>query len=143
MDMGRILLVMDETERGEIAFRKLLKLGEWGLRGDVYVLLVKEMEIPPIVSEEKEVGAYHRMVSMALGKLEEYKKKLEKAGYRVSDVKVTFGKLADRILMIEKEVKPEIIVVGMKGSPISRFFSRDPCEVLLRKSKATIIVCRE
>jgi nucleotide-binding universal stress UspA family protein len=141
--MGKLLLVMDETERGKIAFEKLLRLAELGLRTEVYLLFVKEIEIPPIVSEEKELSAYHRMMSETLRKLESYKEKLESMGLKVSDVKVTFGKLADRILLLEKEIKPEMIVIGMKKSPISRLFGRDPCEVLLKKSKSTIIVCRD
>ncbi len=83
------------------------------------------MEVPPIVSEEKELSAYQRMMSDVL-------RKLENAGLKVTDIKVTFGKIPDRILMLEKELKPEIIVMDAKKSPVSKLFGKDPCEVLLK-----------
>ncbi len=140
---GKILLVMDETERGKIAFQKMLRFAELGLRGDIYLLFVKEMEIPPMVSEEKEISAYQRIMTETMNKLESYKKKLEEVGFKVTDVQVTFGKFADRILILEGMIKPEIIVIGTKQSSISRFFGKDPAELLLRKSRATIIICRD
>lgn len=48
-----------------------------------------------MVSEEKELSAYQRMMSDAL-------RKLENAGLKVTDIKVTFSKIPDRILMFEK-----------------------------------------
>ena len=92
---GKILLVMDETDRRKVAFERYLRLAEMGLKGDVYLLFVKEMGVPPIVSEEGELSAYQRMMSDAL-------RKLENAGLKVTDIKVTFSRIPDRILMLEK-----------------------------------------
>lgn len=140
--MERILLVLDDTGRGEVAFQKLKRLGEQGLRGEVFILYIREMEIPPFVSEEKELAAYHRLMSESTKKLQQFKEELEKSGFRVSDVNVVFGRYADRVLLIEKEIKPDLIVVGLKSRFLGRFFGRDPCEVLLRKSKASLLICR-
>ncbi|AAB89722.1 MULTISPECIES: universal stress protein [Archaeoglobus] len=144
--MERILLVLDDTGRGEIAFQKLKKLAEDGLRGEVYILYIREMEVPPFVPEEKELAAYHRLMTQSMKKLEGFKNQLEKAGLKVSDVSVVFGKYADRLLLVEKQIKPDLIVVGFKGGLLKRviggFFGKDPCEVLLKKSKASLLICR-
>jgi len=140
--MERILLVLDDTGRGDVAFKRLKKLAEDGLRGEVYLFYVKEMEVPPFVSEERELSTYHRLMRELMDKLEKYKMELENIGLKVSDVNVVFGKYADRILMIEKELNPDMIVVGLKTGLLRRFLAKDPCEVLLKKSKANLLICR-
>ncbi|WP_202319884.1 universal stress protein [Archaeoglobus neptunius] len=140
--MQKILLILDDTERGKTAFKKLLELAEDGLRGEVSILYIREMEIPPFVSEEKELSSYHRLISHTMEKLEKYKQELENAGFTVSDVKVSFGKYADRVLILEKEMHPDLIVVGMKRS-ISGLFRKDPCEVLLKRSRSNLLICRD
>lgn len=140
--MERILLVLDDTSRGDIAFQRLKRLAKDGLKGEVYLFYIKEMEVPPFVSEEKELTTYHRLMMESMRKLDKYKMELEELGLKVSDVDVVFGKYADRVLMIEKEVNPDMIVVGLTSGWISRFFAKDPCEVLLKKSKANLLICR-
>lgn len=140
--MAKFLLVLDDTERGKIAFQKIYELAKQGLRGEVFLLYIREMEIPPFVSEEKEMSAYHRLMTQSIEKLEKYKKELEDVGLVVSDVKVAFGSYADRILMLEREIKPDLIVVGLKKRVVSRLFGKDPCEILLKKSKANLLICR-
>lgn len=140
--MERILLVLDDTGRGEVAFQKLKRLAEEGLRGEVFILYIREMEVPPFVSEEKELAAYHRLMNESMKRLQRFKEELERAGLKVSDVNVMFGKYADRVLLIEKEVKPDLIVVGLKRGILGRIFGRDPCEVLLKKSRASLLICR-
>jgi len=44
--------------------------------------------------------------------------------------------------MLEREIKPDLIVVGLKRRMVSGLFSKDPAEILLKKSKANLLICR-
>lgn len=140
--MARFLLVIDDTDRGRAAFQKLYELAKQGLRGEVFLLYIREMEIPPFVSEEKELTAYHRLMTQSMEKLDSYRRKLEEVGLVVSDIKITFGRYADRILMLEREIKPDLVVVGSEKRLLSGLFTKDPAEILLKKSKANLLICR-
>ncbi len=143
LSKGKVLVVVDETESGRIALDKLIKLARMGLRADVYIVFVKEMEVPPMVSEKKEIEAYHRMRLKAMKLLERYINELESVGLRVRDVKVVFGKPSERVLRIEKDVEPDLIVVGVKRKSLfRRLLEGDPCRDLIEKSKTSIVICK-
>ena len=140
---GKVLVVVDETENGRIALDKLLKLARMGLRADVYIVFVKEMEVPPMVSEQKEIEAYHKMRLKAMRILESYIKELENVGLRVKDIKVVFGKPSERVLRIERDVEPDLVVVGVKKrSFFRRLLEGDPCKDLIEKAKSSVVICK-
>ncbi len=140
---GKVLLVLDETENGKIALERLIKLAKMGLRADVYVVFIKELEVSPMVSEKKEVEAYHRTRLKAMRMIEKYIKELESVGLNVKDIKVVFGKPSERTLRLEREIEPDLIVMGVKRrSFFRRLLEGDPCKDLIQKSKSTVVICK-
>jgi nucleotide-binding universal stress UspA family protein len=140
---GRIILVVDETECGKIATERLEFLGRAGLNADVYIVFGSETELSPIVSQEKEMKMFTKLRLRASKITDEYKRRLEEAGFDVKQVKIFFGSVCEEVIKLEKLVKPDFIVFGMKKRGfLERFLHGDPYREIIFKTVSPVIVCK-
>jgi|GEM_PF-968691 nucleotide-binding universal stress UspA family protein len=145
-EKGRILVAVDDTECGNATVRTLEFLGRIGLRADVFLVFIKESELPelpPLLSEKKEMRYFTQMRLEASKVSEEYVKRLENSGFKVKQTKILFGKPSERILKLERSINPLLIFVGFKKRSLKeRILLRDEYKRIVFETKAPVVVCK-
>ncbi len=146
LEKGRILVAVDDTECGNATIKTLEFLGKIGLRADVFLVFIKESELPelpPILSEKKEMRYFTQMRLKASKVSEEYVRRLENSGFKVKQTKILFGKPSDRILRLEKSINPLLIFVGFKKRSLKeRLLFRNEYKRIVFETKAPVVVCK-
>jgi nucleotide-binding universal stress UspA family protein len=145
-ERGRFLVAVDDTECGNATIQTLEFLGRIGLRADIYLVFIKESELPelaPIVSEKNEVKFFTKMRVEASKVCEDYVKRLEDSGFKVKQTKILFGRPSDRILRLEKLINPVLIFIGFKKKRLrERLLSRDEHKRIVFETKTPVVVCK-
>jgi nucleotide-binding universal stress UspA family protein len=139
MNQARILAVVDEN--GRSTERCIERLAE-KVRGVLYLVYVKDVHPYPAEVLLELEKRYNDIKSKGTGILKEISAKAEKLGFKTEILGVHCGIAAERILKLEKQLNPDIILVEYECSPLKRLFSSNYVDTLFCKAKAPVMVAR-
>jgi nucleotide-binding universal stress UspA family protein len=140
---SKIILTVDDTECGEVAVERMEYLGRAGLKAEVYFIFAMEKELPPIVSEKKEMMIFTELRLKASRITEYYVERLRKAGLEIKQIRIFFGNVIEELLRLENLVKPDFIMFGMKKkSFFERLLHGDVHKDIIFKTKSPVVVCK-
>ncbi len=139
---GRIILVVDESEEGDVAVERLKFLGESGLKANIYILFCPKL--PKLIPTNK--GEFKMLLKLRVKAnelIEGYIKNLEGNGFSIKFVDMFIGNLCKKVLELENLIKPDFIILGIKErSFLEKIFYGDPKKIIF-KTKTPVIVCKK
>ncbi len=139
----KILLILDDTEMAEKAVECTIDLHISGLKSEVYIFYVKDEEPIPIPLEEAERERYAPMIAKAKKRMIEAAENLKAAGVNYKVVGYHIGIADEAVRRVEKEVKPDLIVLGAeKKGLLKRLFEGKWEENAIFETLAPVIVVK-
>ena len=139
VDDVRILVVVDENSKQIDAC--IERLSE-KMKGTLYLLYIKDTDFyPPELLLEFD-KAFDRLKNKGLRILSKLAEKAKMCGFRTEILGVHYGIALERILKLEKQLNPDLILVGFECGLFRKLFLGDYLNDLLCKAKTPILVAR-
>ncbi len=138
-DDVKILAVVNDNWKGIPACLQRLSRK---LKGTIHMIYVEDIEPCPaeaLIELEGKCSEIREEGMKILKKLEEKAKSL---GFNVEILGVHCGIVSERVLKLEKQLNPDIILVEFKRSFLGRLFSTDYVDTLLCKAETPILIVR-
>ncbi len=108
----------------------------------VYILYVANIE-PLLLHEKIERKIYGKLRKEGKRIVDEAIKKLEKAGINAELYDMHFGIAAERILKAEKELEPDLIVMGARGlSTFKKILMGSVSDAVLKKTTKPVVIIK-
>jgi nucleotide-binding universal stress UspA family protein len=139
MNDVRILVVVDENSKQIDAC--IEKLSE-KIKGTLYLLYVKDTDFYPAELLLEFDKAFDRLKNKGLQILSKLAEKAKMCGFRTEILGVHYGIALERILKLEKQLNPDLILVGFECGLFRRLFLGDYLNDLLCKANTPILVAR-
>jgi len=139
IDNVKILVVINREDN---SIQECLKRLSSKIKGSVHLLYVKDIEPYPaevLIELEKK---YNEIKEKGTKVLRDLSNKIKELGFKVEVLGVHCGIAPERILKLEDELNPDIILLQYKPSALKRLFSRDYVDIVLSKSKAPILIAK-
>lgn len=138
-----ILLVVDDSEIADRASECVIDLALSGLKARVNLYYVKDDEPVALPSEELERKKMLPMVSRANKKLLDVAEKLRTAGVDYDILGYHIGIADEAIRRLEKEFKPDLIVIGVdKKGALKKIFAGNAEQKIVFDTDAPVVVVK-
>lgn len=135
------ILVVTNGENGEKISKCLEKLST-KIRGNVYLVYVKDIEPYPAEVLIELLKQYERIKRRGQKVLEDLAEKIKELGFKVDILGIQCGIVSERISKIEEQVNPDIILVEYEYSRIKRLFGDCIFDLVLEESRAPVLVAK-
>lgn len=141
-EISKILLVIRNDTDHRKAIENAISIAS-GKSAKVYVLYTVDMELPPIVPETIEKEIYDKLREEGKRIVDEAIKKIRAAGIEVEVVGMHFGFAAERILKVERELKPDLIILSTRGlSTLKKILMGSVSEEVTKEAKAPVLLVK-
>ncbi len=138
-----VLLVLDDTELADKAVECAIDLYLSGLKSKVYIFYVKDEEPVATPSDDAEKKKFAPMIAKAKKKILEAVEKLKTAGVDYEVVGYHIGIADEAVRRAEKEVEPDLIVLGAeKKGILKRLFEGNWTRNTIFETNAPVIVVK-
>ena len=139
MNDVRILAVVDEnTKHIDEYIEKLSK----SFRGTLYLTYVKDIGFYPAEVLLEFEKSFDKIKRKGLEVLNRIAKKAKEFGFKTEILGVHCGIAVERILKLEEQLNPDLILIGYRCGLLRRLLSEDYFDSLLCKAKTPILVAR-
>ena len=139
---GVKILVVTTGKRYENIPKCLEKLSK-KIKGQVYLMYVKNIEPYPVEVLIELLKQYDKIKKDGQRILEDLAKKIKKLGFNVNILGIHCGIAFERILKIEKQLSPDIILVEYESSRLKRMFLEDETlDLVVAKLNTPILIAR-
>jgi len=141
-EMSKILLVIRNDVDYMRAIENAIYLAS-GKNPKIYLLYTVDMELPPVVPEKTEKQIYDKLREEGRQIVEKSVEQIKAAGIDVEVIGMHFGFAAERILKAEKEIHPDVIVMGSRGlSTLKKILLGSPSEEVSKEAKAPVLLVK-
>ncbi len=141
-EISKILLVLRNDADYKKAVENAISIAS-GRNSRVYVLYAVDMELPPIVPEDIEREVYNRLREEGKKIVDDAVRRLKAAGIEVEEVGMHFGFAAERILRVEKQLKPDLIILSTRGlSTLKKILMGSVSEEVTKEAKAPVLLVK-
>lgn len=141
-EISKILLVLRNDADYKKAVENAISIAG-GRNSRVYVLYAVDMELPPIVPEDIEREVYNRLREEGRKIVDDAVRKLKAAGIEVEEVGMHFGFAAERILRVERQLKPDLIILSTRGlSTLKKILMGSVSEEVTKEAKAPVLLVK-
>ncbi|AEA46175.1 universal stress protein [Archaeoglobus veneficus] len=138
---ARVLLVISDSTGTDVAER-VVKFVKSGFDAVVLVQYIVDMEpIPPMVSVEEEKRFFSEMREKGRRIVEKVISKLTSEGVDARFVGMHFGIADEEVLRAEKTLKPDVIIVGCRKSPL-KGLSKGLAEKIVAEAKTPVLIAK-
>jgi len=132
----KVLTVVDGD--GEIIHKFIERLS---FKGTLYLVYVKDIGFYPAEVLLEFEKSYNKIRDRGLNVLNRIAKKAEELGFKTEIVGVQIGSAVERILKLEEQLKPDILIVGCKCG-LGRILSEGYIDSIICKAKRPVLIAR-
>ena len=140
MDDVKILVVVDENSKQiDTCIEKLSEK----IKGTLFLLYVKDIDFYPAELLLEFDKTFDRVKSRGLQILSKLAEKAKTCGFKTKILGVHYGIALERILKLEKQLNPDLILVGFEcGGLFRKLLRENYLNDLLCKANTPILVAR-
>ncbi len=139
MNDVKVLAIVDENSK---YIDKYIEKLSKSFRGTLYLTYVKDIGFYPAEVLLEFEKSFNKIKRRGLEVLNRIAKRAKELGFKTEILGVHCGIAIERILRLEEQLNPDLILIGYRCGLFRRLLSEDYFDTILCKAKTPILVAR-